>query len=120
MVIEEDPINPGRLAQLRRLGGPPLVRKLIVLFLEGVRSRIAAARGGVGEGRWKVVEDAAHSVKSSAGNIGATGLQALAGRIESLAASLDTAPLPGLVAELDSVFARVRVRLLEEERGLSA
>jgi HPt (histidine-containing phosphotransfer) domain-containing protein len=96
------------------------VRKLIGLFQEGVRNRIAMAWGGIREGRWNAVEDAAHSVKSSAGNIGAVGLQVLAGRIESLAASMDTGSIPDLVGELDSVFARVRIRLGEEERRLPA
>lgn len=120
MASEGDPVNPDRLTQLMRLGGPHLMLKLIGLVLEGIPIRIAAARKGAAEGRWKAVEDAAHSVRSSAGNIGAAGLQAAAGKIEALAASGETASIPALLDDLDAAFSRVRVRLEEEERRLPA
>ena len=71
--------------RLRDLGGDKFLKELIDLFIEHTPEKVKDAIAGGEEGDWKRVERAVHSIKSSAGNLGAVSLQDLAGKIEQLA-----------------------------------
>ncbi|MBL8797243.1 MAG: Hpt domain-containing protein [Planctomycetia bacterium] len=108
-----------RLAQLRQMGGPPFVQKMIALFVEHTPPRLAGIRQGLAQGDLAAVEFAAHSLKSSAGNLGADRVQELAQEIESLAAARQGDTLPTLAVELgtelDAVIAWLKQQVQESE-----
>lgn len=112
---DRDYLDPGVIARLEQTGaGFP--RKLITLFLEQTPRRLDSARAGSRAGDWKVVEEAAHSLKSSAGNLGATRLRELADRMEAIAArgrsTGRVAGLDTLLADLDTAYTRTRDLLI--------
>ena len=73
------------LARLEKIGGENLVRKMIAAFRSNSAQRLAAARQALAAGDLAALERAAHSLKSSAGNIGAVELVRLAAQIEDSA-----------------------------------
>lgn len=92
------------LSQIERLGewgGVPLQRKMLDLFLSGAPERIDQIREGLGSGDWEGAERAAHTLKSSAGNVGAQRLQMRAQEAEGLAEKEQTAELLDLIPSLE-------------------
>lgn len=117
-------LDPGVITRLEKLGaGFP--RKLIALFLEHTPRRLDTAMAGGRAGDWKAVEDAAHSLKSSAGNLGAVRLRELADRVEAAASAAagrtqgaGDADLAALLAELEEAYARTKDLLIAiREKG---
>lgn len=107
-------LNGATLQRLHELGGTAFVIEMIDLFFSHVPEQLARACGA---DDLAVVEQAAHSLKSSAGGIGAEALHKLAARIE-IAARADAGRTEELAAwqrELGFAYARV-VPLLEVER----
>jgi len=112
----EPTLDPEALERLRTLGGPTLLAKMIDLFLENTPKRLAAAGAGESSGNWYEVERAAHSLKSSAANLGLTGLQSLAREVEEFAERRQADRVGPLLRELEALFPAVKARL-ERERG---
>lgn len=120
-----DYLDRNVISRLEKLGtGFP--RKLITLFLEHTPRRLDTAIAGGRAGDWKAVEDAAHSLKSSAGNLGAVRLRDLADRVENAAAAGRAGGgalgkvegLDALLAEMEDAYAKTRAILIEiKERG---
>ncbi|MDQ3697552.1 MAG: Hpt domain-containing protein [Gemmatimonadota bacterium] len=96
------------LERLRRLGGEPLVRDMVALFLETIPLRLAAAREGSERGDFAVIKLAARSMKSNCRQLGAYEMRDLAERVERAASALELAPVPALLDALDSELVRVR------------
>jgi HPt (histidine-containing phosphotransfer) domain-containing protein len=119
--FEPAPVDAA-LERFRQLGGEGLVTRLTAAFLTNVEEKVEAARAALQAGDLNALEHAAHSVKSSAGNFAAGGLEALAREIEELAvpegerAGAAGWPLTGrrgarlalLVGELAGAFEPVR------------
>lgn len=97
--------------KLRHIGGDQFVGELFTLFLDNAPVRIEEAVAGSHHGDLEVVERAVHSLRSSAGSIGAQRLQNLCGQIEILAAEKNSESLAPLIGQLKESFARVRARL---------
>jgi HPt (histidine-containing phosphotransfer) domain-containing protein len=74
------------LDRLLRLGGQPLLQQMIELYLTHAPERLDALEQGLQAGDPGQVERAAHTLKSSAGNLGARRLQHSAEAVEALAA----------------------------------
>lgn len=106
------------LERLKSLGGDELLAQMIDLFLEHGAERLNAAVAGEQSGDRVAVERAAHSLKSTAGNLGAQALQRSAQAIELGAGSVDEPPLTELIRELEERFVEVRVALEERRRTL--
>lgn len=103
------------LDRLRRLGGNELVLKMIDLFSLHVESVIAQGFAAFDSGDLDGLERAAHSIKSSAGNLGAMEVRHLAEEIEEAAAHAgDRAILQQLMSGLAQAFQRAKARLHEE------
>jgi HPt (histidine-containing phosphotransfer) domain-containing protein len=83
-LVSDDALDPSAIERLVRIGGAKLARQMIELFLQHGPDRVALAESGLSLGELRQVEHAAHSIKSSAGNVGATRLQEIATRIEVL------------------------------------
>jgi HPt (histidine-containing phosphotransfer) domain-containing protein len=96
------------LDRLRRFGGGKLLGEMIALFLMAAPERVGAARAGYGRGDATEVERALHSLKSSAGQLGALRLQRLSERGEQLARSSKLDEMPTLLQDLDAELVRVR------------
>ena len=119
-------LDPTAAGRLRRLGGDDLVRRMGEMFLALGEERLAAARSGLAGGDLDALERAAHSLKSSAGNLGATALADRASRLEQPAGAARAArleettaaagALPDLLAAMEEAFERAAAdirRLLE-------
>lgn len=104
-------IDMAAIDSIRDIGGEELLGKLIELFDDYVAGRIAAARTSLACGDLTGVQDAVHPVKSSAANLGAQQVRELARQIEQLARTGNGAPIPSLLARLESSFHAARGRL---------
>ena len=109
-------LDPVALERLQRLGGDAFVCKMIDLFLDYAGKRIAEARAAQAAGNFTAVEKAVHPLKSSAGNVGAGRVQALAARIEALAEQGPSEALAAALDELEQAFVAVQPELGEQRR----
>ncbi|UCD38425.1 MAG: Hpt domain-containing protein [Fidelibacterota bacterium] len=105
------------LERMRKLGGDKFLGELIDLFLEHVPNRLDEALAGEQAGDLEAIERAAHSIKSSAGNLGAMAILELTGQIEQLAADHQADAIPPLMRDLEAAFAQLRPRLEDVKRG---
>src|SRR2546422_10344193 len=94
-------IDGEALARLRRIGKEKLLHDMIDLFLQHAPNWISTAPAGQQTGDFESLERAAHSLKSSAGNMGARAVQELARKIEHLAEEKNHAAIAPLLDELD-------------------
>lgn len=109
-------LDDAALVRLHRIGGPDLVRRLIELYLSNVEDRIGMLTRGAAEGDASQVELAAHTMKSSAGNVGAIRLQQTAEALEASARSgvIDALLVARLVHEYEESAAALRQALEEQ------
>ncbi len=107
-------LNPEALERLREWGGETLIVRMIDLFIEHAPVRLAAIRAGLAAGDSDSVERAAHSLKSSAANLGAERVQELSGLVEKAAGSADLTEVERLATPLEEHFGRT----MDELRGL--
>ena len=110
-----DPVDPAALARLERVR-PDLVRRVIDLFLDSTPERVDILRVAQQRGDVRAVERAAHALRSSAANFGATRLVELTGRIERHAESDDATPLADLIVAAVQEVERLQGRLEELRR----
>ena len=110
-------VNNAALARLSKLGGDELVVKMIDLFLTHAEPKVADLRSGFVAGNLAEVERLAHSVRSSAGNLGAEELGELAGEVEQLAAEGEHSKLVFFITQMENAFVRVKARLETERKG---
>ena len=82
--MKEDNSEPA-LELLLRAGGPKLLSGMIAAFSESAPERIARAESALARNDAPALAAAAHSLKSSAGQLGATALQRAVTEIEQLA-----------------------------------
>ena len=106
-----DPAVIDSLRQLTPPGEPDVLKEVLQLFLEDVPARMTRLREAWQSGDAVGVQRAAHSLKGSAGNIGATQLLAVCSRLDEQGRSGDLTNLPPLVASLDIEYARVEAEI---------
>jgi HPt (histidine-containing phosphotransfer) domain-containing protein len=109
-------LDPDVIESLRQLtppGEPDVLKELLTLFLEDVPPRIEKLRVAWQAGDAVAVQRAAHSIKGSSGNIGATDLYAVCSRLDAQGRSGDLAPLAPMVELLDAEFAKVTAAIHE-------
>jgi len=104
-------LDTAALQRLKKLGGAAFVIKMIDLFVEYGGSKIAEARAAQTAANIEGVERAVHSVKSSAGNVGARRVQQLAQEIETMTQQEPNEPLEGAIAELEQAFNDAKAEL---------
>ncbi len=85
----------------------PLLTQLVALYREQVRIRLAAMDAALQAADAEALRQAAHALKGSSGQVGATGLQHLCGRIEHCAAAHDLQDIPLLRAAVQHAAAGV-------------
>jgi HPt (histidine-containing phosphotransfer) domain-containing protein len=113
-----DTLDPGAAARLRRVGGARLLRGMIALFLEQGPVRLAAAEAGLASGRLGEAERAWHSLRSSAGNLGAARLAQAAQHAETAAAAGQGAAAAAAGATVRTEYPGVEAALRELLREL--
>lgn len=84
-MIDHPLLDPRALERLQEWGGEALVERMIELFFEQGTIRLEELRAAVEVGAMEQAERAAHSLKSSAGNLGAERLRSVAGALEAQA-----------------------------------
>jgi len=87
-----EPIDPAVIEALRELGGaedPGLLVELIDLYLQDAPQRMAEIEQSLASGDWKLLERAAHTLKSASANIGALALSEVCRELECQARRRD-------------------------------
>lgn len=100
-----------RLQWLAKLGGAAFLQEMTTLFRDTATEQVAAIRNGLEVQDYETVERSGHSLKSSAGNLGADHLQGLAAQVERLAGQRQRDALAALVPKLEGALVWVNSRL---------
>jgi HPt (histidine-containing phosphotransfer) domain-containing protein len=119
-VSETNAVNPAAIERLCKLGGSPFAARMIDLFITYCGEKVVAARQARSAENLAAVAEAAHPIKSSAGNVGALCVQDLAARVEHSAKSADLAHLDSELAALEQAFAEAKVVLETQKAQLPA
>lgn len=106
-----DPTVIESLRQLTPPGEPDVLNEVLGLFLSDVPVRIGRLREAWQSGDAVAVQRAAHSLKGSAGNIGATQLSAVCKELDEQGRSGDLSRLLPLVDSLDAEYRRVEAEI---------
>jgi HPt (histidine-containing phosphotransfer) domain-containing protein len=109
----DDCIDGAALDRLRRVGQDKLVRQMIDIYLDYAPKMLRNALAGEQAGDCVAIENAVHSLKSSAGHIGANAVHDLARRLEALARNKEFDSLGPLLRELETASEQARLRLEE-------
>jgi HPt (histidine-containing phosphotransfer) domain-containing protein len=104
------------LLELCEDGDTELLVDLIDMFLSDGPAKLRGVRDGLAAGDFEQVERAAHSLKGSAGNLGAVKLQDVSEAIQLASNAKAVSPLPQLATELEQTYreAEVELRRLRE------
>jgi PAS domain S-box-containing protein len=111
-------IDPGLLAGFREMdpdGSGGMLAKLIDLFLENTPTVLAEARAALCEASASRIERAAHMLKGSCANFGATSMQDACARLEGLCREGSLEGADEILAEVEKEFHYVQLAL-ERER----
>ena len=92
------------LAMLRRVGRETLARKMIDLFLASAPERVATIWTAHAAGDLILAGRTAHSLKPSAGQLGAVALQSVCQEIEDAATAGDATAVGALLPRLTDEF----------------
>jgi HPt (histidine-containing phosphotransfer) domain-containing protein len=111
---ESDAIDVSALERLRKLGGAELLSRMVDLFISHAEPAIEEASAGVESGDFDIVRRAAHSLKSSAGNLGAQHVQRFAEIIEQSAENRNKAELNELMTDLKRAYSEAKALLCAE------
>ncbi len=109
----QDCIDVAALDRLRRLGQDKLVKQMIDIYFDYAPKMLRNALDGEQTGDCLAIEKAVHSLKSSAGHVGAGAVYDLARRLESLARAKEFDSVKPLLRELEAAFEQARLRLEE-------
>ena len=113
------PLDQRALAQIRamqRPGSPDLLGKIIDLYLENSPGSLRQIRDAVAGQDGDALRQAAHSLKSSSANLGATELAAICKELEQRGRERRLENAAELLRELEVHYARAREALLGETR----
>ena len=111
MPIDPTIIDPAALKKLEGWGGVNLSKEIVRLFLENGPKRVAQIRGAMDGEDLVVPERGAHSLKSSAANVGAQLLQEIASELEAAASGGDLQRVRDLIPNLEQAFSQAAQEL---------
>lgn len=106
-----------RLGWLHDMGGDEFVHNIVELFLDSVPSSIRYAKELGGAGDLQAVAQIARSLKTSAGNIGATNLYEVARRVEAAARLGDSETTRRRLEQLADYFEVIKAKLEPRSEG---
>lgn len=119
-MTESPIIDPQALERLKEWGGDKLAGQMVRLFLKNTGTRMDQIRAGVSDGSLEEAERGAHSLKSSAANIGAESLRTLATRMESAALDSNLEGARSLLPDLEAAYAEAMKELETIEKGIAS
>jgi HPt (histidine-containing phosphotransfer) domain-containing protein len=117
-MTESQIIDLQALERLKEWGGDKLAGQMVRLFLKNTGSRMDQIRTGVSAGDLEEAERGAHSLKSSAANIGAELLRTVATRMESAALDSNIDHARTLMPELENAYTAAMKELAVIEKGI--
>ena len=119
MSIDPTIIDPAALQRLEDWGGRSLSKEIVRLFLENGPTRVDQIRGAMDGEDLDAPERGAHSLKSSAANVGAQLLQQVASELESAASGGDLQLVRELIPNLEQAYAQAtrELAVIVEEDG---
>lgn len=117
-MAESEVIDPQALERLKEWGGDKLAAQMVRLFLKNSGTRMEQIRSGIEAGDVDEAERGAHSLKSSAANIGAERLRTLATQVEAAALDRHLDRMTQLLPKLDNAYAAVMDTLETMEREM--
>ena len=105
VVLETEPI--ARLREMGKALGNDVPRRILELFLGDSPTRLATLRRGIAEGDSRAVERAAHALKGSSANLGASHLAEHCHQLEKLSTDAVPAGAAARLVALEAEYARV-------------
>ncbi len=111
-----DPKVIGELRELQESGSPGLLGELIDLFLKQGEEKLAEIGKAMGARDAPLLGRHAHTLKGSAGSLGALPLSGLCRELEGALRAGAWAEAETRVREIEAEFARVRTALGEEKK----
>jgi HPt (histidine-containing phosphotransfer) domain-containing protein len=111
MPIDPTIIDEAALERLEEWGGPSLSNEIVRLFLDHGPTRMDQIRGAIDGEDLDVPERGAHSLKSSAANVGARHVQEAASELELAASGGDLQRFRGLIPNLEAAYAQAAEQL---------
>ncbi len=112
-------IDPAALERLEEWGGPGLSKEIVQLFLDHGPVRMDQIRGAMDGEDLEAPERGAHSLKSSAANVGAHHVHRVASEVELAASGGDLQRVRELSPNLEEAYAQatreLEVIVQEEE-----
>jgi HPt (histidine-containing phosphotransfer) domain-containing protein len=109
-----DALDPAVIESLRQLtspGEPDVLEEVLKIFLQEAPLRIDRLRTFLADGNIQEVQRAAHSLKGSAGNIGARQLHDLCRQVDEKGRAGELSGLAPLVDTLAVEFGKVEVEI---------
>ena len=107
-------IDPEAIANLRALSpddGDEFLREILGIFMEDTPRRITELHASRSSGDIETFTRAAHSIKGSTSNVGASELRAVAEQLENKSRQQGLNDVEALVAELEATFLRAQAEL---------
>ena len=111
MTIDPTIIDPAALERLVKWGGPSLSNEIVQLFLENGPARMDQIRVAIDGEDLDAPERGAHSLKSSAANVGAHHIQRFASEVELAASGGDLQTVRDLIPNLEEAYAQATQEL---------
>ena len=111
MTTEPTILDPAALERLEEWGGPGLTKEIVQLFLDHGPVRMDQIRGALDGEDLEVPERGAHSLKSSAANVGAHHVHRVAGEVELAASEGDLQRVRELIPDLEEAYAEATPEL---------
>ncbi len=112
-------IDPAALERLEEWGGPGLSKEIVQLFLDHGPVRMDQIRGAMDGEDLEAPERGAHSLKSSAANVGAHHVHSVASEVELAASGGDLQRVRELIPNLEEAYTQatreLEVIVQEEE-----
>ena len=106
-----DPAVVETLRQLTSPGEPDVLREVFALFLDDVPKRIERLRAAWTAQDAAGMQSAAHSLKGSAANIGANGLESVCRQLDDAGRSGELAGLQPTIDRLGVEYAKVEAEI---------
>ena len=103
-----------QIRQLQGVGQPDLLRQVIDIYLESSSKLVEQIDAALASADAAAAGRAAHALKSSSGNVGATAVTQLAAAIEAAARGNELDRIQALHGDLQSAFKVVQLALVEE------
>lgn len=117
-LMDDKPIvDQAALERLQGLGGAKLLGQMIQLYLENAAERLRQIDEGLAGGELSVAGGGAHSLKSSAANVGAARVNILAAEMEQAALRGDEEAVRRLRPALGTALSDAESRLRELTGG---